>query len=64
MRQHLATVRCCLLLVAQLFHTEVDLLRVAVSLVGLGDTKNGLNCQFVVGDEVFEECLHPRLLLA
>ena len=55
-------VRCCLLLVAQLFRTEVDLLRVAVSLEGLGDTKNGLNCQFVVGRVVLGVRLHPTLL--
>lgn len=63
MRQHLEMVRCCLLLIAQLFRTEVDLLRVAVGLEGLGDTKNGLRCQ-CVGPVAFGVRLHPRLLSA
>lgn len=49
-------------LMAQLIRTKVDLLGVAVSLEGLGDTENGLNGQFVVDCVVFEGRLHPRLL--
>jgi hypothetical protein len=49
-------------LMAQLIRTKVDLLGVAVSLEGLGDTKNGLDGQFVVDRVVFEGRLHPRLL--
>lgn len=50
-------------LMVQLIRTKVDLLGVAVSLEGLGDTKNGLNGQSVVVDRVvFEGRLHPRLL--
>ena len=47
---------------ARLNRTKVDLLGVAVSLEGLGDTKNGLNGQFTVGRGVLEKGLHPRLL--
>jgi hypothetical protein len=48
---------------AQLNRTKVDLLGVAVSLEGLGDTKNGLDGQFTVGRVVLEPCLHPTSLL-
>ena len=48
MRQHLELVRRCVLYMAQVDRTKVDLLGVAVSLVGLGDTKNGLDSQLAV----------------
>jgi hypothetical protein len=57
-------VRCCLLLMAQLNRTKVDLLGVAVGLEGLGDTKNGLDSQFAVDRVVFGGRLHPGLLSA
>ena len=55
-------VRWCLLLIAQLDRTKVDLFGVAVSLEGLGDTKNGLDGQFAVGCVVLRERLHPECL--
>lgn len=47
---------------ARLNRTKVDLLGVAVSLEGLGDTKNGLDGQFTVGRVVLYKRLHPGSL--